>query len=66
MIVLRFPNEVEDKVAKAVMQAAKILFNSKREGFRVEWQNPQTLEIYQSETLVSVKRDVTYLEKEDS
>jgi hypothetical protein len=57
MIVLKFPKEVSDASAKTIIQAAKILFNSTRPGFKVTWADHQTLEIRQSETMVSVKRD---------
>jgi len=65
MIVLKFPKEVSDASAKTIIQAAKILFNSSRPGFDVSWKDHQTLEIRQSETFVSIKRDPKHLSEED-
>ena len=57
MIELRFIKPVEDQYCKKIMQACQILFGSKREGFEIAWADPERLQIFQSETKVSIKRD---------
>ena len=57
MIELKFVKPVEDQYCKKIIQACQILFGSKRDGFEIAWADPETLQIYQSETRVSVKRD---------
>lgn len=61
MIELKFPREVRDGGARAFVEAARLLFNSQRKGFRLEWKNHSTLQIFQSETLVVIKSDPSYL-----
>ena len=57
MIELKLRGPVPDKQAKIFMQACQLLFGSERDGFEICWEDPQTIQIYQSETNVAIKKD---------